>query len=46
MRYRYGKIYNRIGDGVCPMELAVADIDDPAEALRLIKAKLTQLDKT
>jgi len=46
MRYRYGKNYNRIGDGVCPMELAVADTDDPVEAVRLIKAKLMQLVKT
>ena len=37
------KIINRKGDDICPMEQAVADIDDPTEAKRAIIAKLRTL---
>ena len=33
-------IVNRAGDGPCPMESAVADIDDPQEALAAIRQRL------
>ena len=36
-------IVNRAGDGRCPMETATANIDDPAEALAAINAKLKEL---
>ena len=36
-------IRNRAGDGICPMEQAVAGITDPAEAECAIRAKLAQL---
>lgn len=36
-------IINRKGDGFCPMETAVRDIDSPEEALVAIKNKLNQL---
>ena len=39
------RIVNRTGDGVCPMELATAGIDEPAAALEKIKAKLKELSK-
>lgn len=32
------RIINRAGTGQCPMELAVADVDDPAEGLAVIRA--------
>lgn len=33
-------IINRRGDGVCPMEQAVADVNDPKEAFILIEDKI------
>lgn len=36
-------IRNRAGTGFCPMETAVREIDDPAEALAAIRAKRTEL---
>ena len=36
-------IINRTGDGFCPMELAVKDIDEPAEAVRAVVKKLDEL---
>lgn len=36
-------IINRNGDGFCPMETVVMDIDSPEEALIAIKNKLNQL---
>lgn len=36
-------IINRKGDGFCPMETAVMDIDSPEEALVAIKNKLNEL---
>lgn len=33
-------IINRKGDGMCPMELTVKDIDDPKEAFEALKRKL------
>lgn len=45
--YRYeiltDKIINRKGDGTCPMETAVVDIEDPAMAYTIIKEKLLSL---
>lgn len=37
------KIINRRGDGVCPMEEAVADISDPQTAFVAVKEKLKSL---
>ncbi len=37
------RIVNRAGTGLCPMELATADITDPVEALSAIRAKLKEL---
>ena len=49
VRYSCGelcdRIINRSGDGFCPMELAVADIDDPAQALQTIRNRLEELRK-
>lgn len=36
-------IVNRAGDGGCPLEQAVIDIEEPQEALAAIKKKLTEL---
>ncbi len=36
-------IINRRGDGICPFEVAVADIRDPATAYRRIREKMTEL---
>ena len=36
-------IVNRAGDGPCPIESAVADIDDPQEALVAVRQKLADL---
>ena len=36
-------IVNRSGDGVCPMEEAVKDIEDPEEALAAVKRRLEEL---
>lgn len=33
------RIQNRRGDGLCPMESAVWDIDDPQKALEILKSK-------
>ncbi len=47
VRAEYGelteRIINRKGDGICPMEQTVADIDDPTEALEALKAKIAEL---
>lgn len=37
------KIINRKGDGLCPMELTVQNIDDPTAALEAVKKKLAEL---
>ena len=37
------RVVNRTGDGICPMELATANIDDPTEALAAIKKQLKEL---
>ena len=34
------KIINRTGDGICPMEMTVADINDPSLALTALKEKI------
>ena len=39
------KIINRKGDGICPMELAVALLDDPEEGYIALKDRLAQLQK-
>jgi niacin transporter len=36
-------IINRKGDGICPMEQTVAELDDPVQALEALKAKITEL---
>lgn len=36
-------IVNRAGDGMCPMEETVKDLDDPAKAIPAIREKLRQL---
>ena len=36
-------ISNRAGDGICPMELCVADIDDAKEAYIALKNKVEQM---
>lgn len=42
--YSYGtcteRIINRKGDGPCPMEQAVADVTDPAQAVWILHAKV------
>ena len=38
-------IINRKKDGMCPMEKAVMDIDDPAEALKKIKETIEKMRK-
>lgn len=47
IRVSYGEltecIINRRGDGPCPMEQAVADTTDPAEAPALLRAALCRL---
>ena len=40
------KIQNRTGTGVCPMEQAVENIDEPKEAFEILKKKLAELRKT
>lgn len=37
------KIINRRGDGLCPMETAVLDIDDPKEGYEVLKRKIEQM---
>lgn len=39
------KIVNRVGDGPCPMELTVANINTPEEAIPLLRAKLNSMIK-
>lgn len=39
------EIRNRAGNGICPMEAAVADIEEPSEAVAAIKNKITALRK-
>jgi hypothetical protein len=39
------RIINRRGDGVCPMEQTVAQLDDPEEGYRALKERLAQLQK-
>jgi hypothetical protein len=34
------RIQNRRGDGLCPMESAVWDVDDPNEAFGILKSKV------
>ena len=36
-------IVNRKGDGLCPMENAVKDIDEPEDALRAVNKTLERL---
>ena len=38
-------IINRKGDGICPMEATVMDINDEKEAVVLLKAKIEELQK-
>lgn len=37
------RIVNRKGDGLCPIESAVCDIDDPETALLAIRKRLSEL---
>ena len=37
------KIINRAGTGICPMEKAVAETDDPDRAYALLKTKLSTM---
>lgn len=39
-------IINRNGDGICPMEKAVQEIDDPVSGAKAIKDKLDLLSRT
>lgn len=36
-------IINRKGDGICPIEKAVAECEDPAEGVEIIRKKLSEL---
>lgn len=38
------KIINRQGTGLCPMEQAVADVENPADAIRAINEKISELN--
>lgn len=38
-------IRNRAGDGFCPMEQAVLNIDEPLQALEAIKRRLSELQR-
>lgn len=44
IEYEYGElvdyIINRKGDGMCPMEMTVKEIDDPKEAFTALKNKI------
>lgn len=42
---RTERIINRAGTGYCPMETAVENIADPAEAFEAIQAKLMEMKK-
>ncbi len=44
-RVRVGAVRNRAGTGFCPMETAVRDVDDPAEALPVIEETLRRLQQ-
>lgn len=37
------RIMNRAGDGFCPMETAVLEIEDPNEALEILRRRLVEL---
>ena len=39
------RIINRRGDGICPMEAAVAETDDPSAAIAAVRSKREQLRK-
>ncbi len=39
-------IINRNGDGICPMEKAVQEIDDPALGLKAMRNKLAMISRT
>ncbi len=39
------QIANRTRTGICPMECAVADLDDPVEMVAAIRAKLQELQQ-
>ncbi len=39
-------IINRTGDGICPFEVAVLEIQDPQEALAAIRRKMTDMNIT
>ena len=39
------KISNRTGDGICPLEASVLDIEDPQEGLKSIKLTIERLMK-
>ncbi len=47
--YTYDKlvdgIVNRAGDGLCPIESAVIEIDSPKEAYEVIKSEIAKLKK-
>ena len=47
--YKYDRlvdyVINREGNGMCPMEMTVKDIDDPKEAFEALNRKLQQLSK-
>ena len=47
--YSYGArvegIFNRRGDGPCPMELAVEEEHDPAQAVEILRAKVREMRK-
>lgn len=47
--YDYGRciqvVSNRTGDGICPLEKAVADVEDEQEAYEKLKATIAQLMK-
>ena len=39
------KIINRKSDGICPMEQAVAELDDPDEGYRALQKRVSELKK-
>ncbi len=47
--YEYGEmveyIVNRKGDGMCPMEETVKDIDDPMDAFEALNERIAQMRK-
>ena len=40
------RIINRKGDGICPMEKAVADISDPDEGYEALKQRILELQNS